>query len=60
MALIKLRKLYTIVIYSNYISMNQDLKIDETFNLAVKNHIKNNLKEAKNFYNQVLKLILTI
>jgi Tfp pilus assembly protein PilF len=36
--------------------MNQDLKIDETFNLAVKNHIKNNLKEAQNFYNQVLKI----
>ena len=36
--------------------MNQDLKIEETFNLAVKNHIENNLKEAQNFYNQVLKI----
>ena len=36
--------------------MNQDLKIEKTFNLAVKNHIKNNLKEAQNFYNQVLKI----
>ena len=56
LALINLRKLYTVVIYVNYIGMNQDLKIDETFNLAVKNHIKNNLKEAQNFYNQVLKI----
>jgi len=35
---------------------NQDLRIREVFNLAVKNHLKNNLKEAQNFYNQVLKI----
>jgi len=35
---------------------NQNLIIEETFNLAVKKHLKNNLKEAQNLYNQVLKI----
>ena len=30
--------------------------IDETFDLAVKNQQKNNLQNAENFYNEVLKI----
>jgi len=36
----------------------KNLTIKETFELGVKNHQKNNLKIAENFYNQVLKKIL--
>ena len=36
--------------------MNQNLKIEETFKLAIKNHINNNFKEAQKFYHQVLKI----
>ena len=32
------------------------LTTKETFDLAVKNHQKNNIEEAQNFYNQVLKI----
>ena len=35
-------------------SINKNLTIDEVFNLAVKNHQKNNLNQAQNLYNQVL------
>ena len=32
------------------------LMIEETFDLAVKNHQKNNIKEAQNLYNNILKI----
>ena len=35
---------------------NKDLIVTETFNLAVKNHQNNNLKEAQDLYNQILKV----
>ena len=35
---------------------NKDLIVAETFNLAVKNHQNNNLKEAQDLYNQILKI----
>ena len=34
---------------------NKNLTIEETFNLAVQKHQKNNIKEAQELYNQVLK-----
>ena len=36
--------------------INKNLTINEAFALAVKNHQSNNFKEAKNLYNQVLKI----
>ena len=35
---------------------NKDLIIKETFDLAIKNHQKNNLEEAQDLYNQILKI----
>ena len=35
---------------------NYNLPLDEIFNLAIENHKKNNLKEAQNFYTQVLQV----
>ena len=35
---------------------NGDLTIEETFNLAVKNHQKNNFKESQNLYNKILEI----
>jgi tetratricopeptide (TPR) repeat protein len=35
---------------------NKNLTIEETFNLAVQKHQKNNIKEAQELYNQTLKI----
>ena len=35
---------------------NKNLTIDETFNLALQNHQKNNLKVAENLYEEILKV----
>ena len=32
------------------------MNIDEIFKLAIQNHQKNNLKEAENLYNEILKI----
>ena len=37
-------------------SRNRDLTIEETFNLAIKNHQNNNLQDAQNYYQKVLKI----
>ena len=37
-------------------SRNGDLTIEETFNLAIKNHQNNNLQDAQNYYQKVLKI----
>ena len=34
----------------------KDLTVNETFNLAIKNHQNNNLQDAKNYYQKVLKI----
>ena len=34
----------------------QNLTIEESFNLAVQNHQKNNLEVAKNLYKNILKI----
>ena len=35
---------------------NKNLTLNETFELAVKNHQKNNIKEAQNLYNKILEI----
>ena len=37
-------------------NINKNLTIDETFNLAVKNHQENKTDIAQDLYNQVLKI----
>ena len=32
------------------------MNVDEIFKLAIQNHQKNNLKEAENLYNEILKI----
>jgi len=36
--------------------LNKNSKIEEIFNLAIKNHINNNLKDAQNLYEKILKI----
>ena len=35
---------------------NENLTLNETFDLAVKNHLNNNLQDAQNYYQKVLAL----
>ena len=35
---------------------NENLTLNEAFELAVKNHQKNNIKDAQNYYQKVLEL----
>jgi uncharacterized protein (TIGR02466 family) len=37
-------------------SENRDLTIEETFNLAIKNHQNDNLQDAQNYYQEILKI----
>ena len=37
-------------------SKNKNLTIEETFNLAVQKHQNNNLQDAQNYYQKVLKI----
>ena len=37
---------------------NKDFTVKEAFKLAVENHKKNNLKQAQDLYNQVLKITI--
>ena len=36
--------------------INKNSKIEEIFNLAIKNHLGNNLKDAQHLYNKILKI----
>ena len=44
------------MIFNKFMNINKNLTIEETFNLAVKNHQESKTNIAQNLYNQVLKI----